>query len=176
MRRALVVSLALLCSLGGLAACGDEDDGGAVGAGGNGGNDSSSSDGGAVTDPPASDTTVPGDTTPETTPSGARVVNPTPGLLDPIPTAIDSITALENSKFEVRFYGGVEGCHGVDRIEVEEGDADVTITVYTGTPPEAAARACIEIAELQAVIAVVVSPLGERVIIDGSSGAEVPLS
>lgn len=167
MRRTLVVTLALLCSFGSLAACGDEDDGGAV----------ASDPNAPVTIAPLPvDPVDPGATPPETTPGGARLVNPTPGLDGVAAAAIDSVSELENNKLEVRFYGGVEGCFGVDHIDVVESDTDVTITVSTGTPPEAAARSCIEIAELQAVIAALASPLNGRTIIDGSSGAEVALS
>jgi hypothetical protein len=163
MRRSLVVLLALLSPLGLLAACGDDDDGGAVGS--SGGDPGT----GAV------ETTVPA-TTVETTPGGARVVNPTPGLNGVNPTALDSVVQQPNNKLEVRFYGGVVDCYGVDHIDVQEADDAVTVTVFTGTPPAAANTACVDLAELQAVIVALASPLGERHIIDGSSGADVPLS
>jgi hypothetical protein len=169
MRRSLVVLVALLCPLGLLAACGDDDDGGAVGSS-TGDTSGSGSGSGDVA------TTAPDATTVETTPGGARVVNPTPGLNGVNETALDSVVSQPNNKLEVRFYGGVVDCYGVDHIDVEEADDAVTITVYTGTPPAAAATSCIDIAELQAVIVALASPLGERHIIDGSSGAEVPLS
>lgn len=173
-RRPLVLAVAILAVLGPVAACGDDDD--AV-----------VSDPGTRISEPAPDdlpATLPGDDgnaagggdDGDAGDGGPRVVNPTPGLDGVVPTALDSAVALPSDKVEVRFYGGVEGCHGVDHIEVEEAAESVTVTVFTGTPPEAAARACIEIAEFQAVIVALASPLAGRAIVDGSTGAEVPLS
>lgn len=214
--RSLVVSLALLSSLGLVAAaCGDEDDGGAIvaegeagadqadggGSGSSAGNAGSGSAGGApATDAPSTDaSTLPaqdpdapvtddgnaggpvnggGGNVPIPAPGTgeARIVNPTPGLIGVIESAIAGAVLRDGNKVEARFYGGVQECYGVDRVEVEETAESVTITVFTGSPPDAAARVCIDIAELQAVLVALDAPLGERIVIDGSSGAEVPLS
>jgi hypothetical protein len=101
------------------------------------------------------------------------VVTPTPGLDGVVPAAIDSVVALDGAKLEVRFYSGVEDCYGVDRVDVEETDAEVTVSVFTGSRPEARDIACIEIAELVAVVLTLDAPLGDRVVVDGSSGAPV---
>jgi hypothetical protein len=103
------------------------------------------------------------------------VVVPTPGLDGVVAAAIDSAVALDGSKLEVRFYSGVEDCYGLERIDVEETEADVTVAVFTGSRPEARDVACIEIAELVAAVVTLDAPLGDRAVLDASSGAEVPV-
>lgn len=200
-RRSALLPLLLLVPLALLtAACGSDDDGGAieVGDGGEGadGDDGAGPDltqvfpvppGGAV------DTTVPVDPDTPVSDDGnsssggggdagapvggeARIVHPTPGLVGVVEATLDSAVLRDGNKVEARFYGGVADCYGVDHVDVVESPTDVTITVFTGSPPEAAARTCIEIAELQAVIVPLDAPLGDRVVLDGSSGAQVPLS
>ena len=195
MRSRLLLSTVLLCSLGLFAAaCGNEDDGGAIVAGdsdGDGGGNSSSGGGaagGPAVDVPITNVPLPVDpNTPVSNDPGddpamdpangeARIVSPTPGLTGVVESALDSALLRDGNKVEARFYGGVADCYGVDHVDVEETAAAVTITVFTGIPQEAIARSCIEIAELQAVIVPLGAPLGDRVVIDGSSGAQVPLS
>ena len=114
------------------------------------------------------DTTVPGDET--------AMVTPTPGLVNPTPSAIDSASRVTDEKLELRFYNGVPECYGVDRVEVEETDADVTVTVFTGGLPTDEPVACVELAVLQATAVTLEAPLGDRTLIDGSTGNAVPVS
>ena len=151
MTRLVIVATLLL----GLTACGNEDDGG------------------VVADDPDAPVTAPPDAGGPAPDGGARVVTPTPGLDGVVNAAIDSVVARAEDELEVRFYGGVAECYGVDRVEVTETDAEVTISVFTGSLPEAAGRACIEIAELQAVVVDLDAPLAGRAVVDGSSGAPV---
>jgi hypothetical protein len=139
----------------GLGACGGDDDGGVV-----------------ADDPdaPVTGAPDPGGPAPD---GGARIVTPTPGLDGVVRAALDSAVVLDDGRLEVRFYGGVQECYGVDHVDVAETDTEVTVSVFTGSRPEAAARACIEIAELQAVIVTLDAPLAERVVVDGSSGTPV---
>ena len=106
---------------------------------------------------------------------GAAIVTPTPGLGNVNPTAIDSAASTADDKLEVRFYNGVQACYGVDRVEVEETDADVTVTVFTGTLPGDGDRVCIDLAELQAVAVRLDAPLAGRALVDGSTGVPVPV-
>lgn len=66
----------------------------------------------------------------------------------------------------VTYWGGVEACHGLDRVEVDETEDRVTITLYQGSVP--GDRACIEIAVWKAVRVGLDAPLGDRVVIDGA--------
>jgi hypothetical protein len=159
-RRVLLLSIAGLALL--LAGCGD-DDGGVVA-----GDDLDA----PVSDEPGTDPTSGSDD-----PGGddLRVVEPTPGLDGTVENAIDSASVLENDKLEVRFYNGVEDCYGLDRVEVEETATDVTVTVVTGSRPDVAGRACIEIAELVVTVVTLDAPLGERTLIDGSAGTAVTM-
>lgn len=104
---------------------------------------------------------------------GAAILTPTPGLDNPNPAAIDSVHSTADNKLEVRFYNGVQECYGVDRVEVVETDTEVSLTVFTGSLPGNAARVCIDLAQLQAVAVTLDAPLGERAVVDGSSGAPV---
>ena len=118
----------------------------------------------------------PGDTEPVDPGDGVGPVTPTPGLVDPHPTAIDSVAVTadgDGTKLEVGFYNGVRDCYGLDRVEVTEADESVTIGVFTGSLPIGDV-ACIDIAELQMTVVTLDAPLGDRQVIDASTGAEVP--
>jgi hypothetical protein len=134
------------------------------------GSDSDDSGDVAVTNPPDSAPSDPG-----AGDGSARVVTPTPGLDGVVPAAIDSASALDGNKLEVRFYSGVEDCYGLERIDVEETEAEVSVAVFTGNRPEARDIACIEIAELVAAVVTLDAPLGERTVVDASTGAAVPV-
>jgi hypothetical protein len=157
MRRLLAV---LLLPLLLLAACGDD------------GADETVTD-----DDPTSDVPGPGDPGATEPPAGTDPVTPTPGLLDPRPTAIDSVAVVaggDGDKLEVAFYNGIRECYGLDRVEVEETDGSVTIGVFTGSVPPGD-QVCIEIAELQVTVVTLDAPLGDREVVDASTGAAVPV-
>jgi hypothetical protein len=96
-------------------------------------------------------------------------VEPREGLVDVRPHIFDSAEPVAPKRVRVQFYGGVEECEGLDRVEVREADEAVTITLFTGRLPEA--EVCIEIAVLKATTIKLGSPLGEREIIDGAESA-----
>lgn len=86
------------------------------------------------------------------------------------PNAFDKVVVLDERTLEVRFWGGVEDCYGVDRVDVEYGKEEVIVTVYAGRVPTA--EACIEIAVLTAVRVQLDEPLAGREIVDGAPSAE----
>jgi hypothetical protein len=92
---------------------------------------------------------------------------PRPGLVDVRPNPFDAVEVLDEKTIEVRFYGGVEECYGVDRVDVEYGVTEVTVTVHQGRVPTA--EVCIEIAVLTAVRVTLNEPLAGRKIVDGAA-------
>ena len=142
-----------------VAACGSEDNGGVIVGDPNA----------PVTAPAGSQDTVP--------PGGEAVlVEPRPGLDGVSITAIDSAVLVDDTTLEVRFYNGVQPCNGVDHVTVDETPTGVTVEVRVGSNPDAGGVACIEIAELQGVRVTLDAPLGDRAVVDASTGQPVPLS
>lgn len=111
-------------------------------------------------------TTVPSPSSPAPEPT-PLLVTPRMGLVDVKPNPFDKVVVLDERTVEVWFYGGVEDCYGVDRVDVKYGDADITVTVYQGRVPTA--EVCIEIAVLTAVRVKLDEPLAGRKIIDGAA-------
>lgn len=106
---------------------------------------------------------------------GPGVVVAEPGLLNPVPSAIESAAVVDDgdgTKLEVRFYNGIEECYGLDRVEVEETPEQVTIGLFTGGRPPGD-QVCIDIAELVATVVTLDAPLGDREVVDASTGAPV---
>jgi hypothetical protein len=106
-------------------------------------------------------TTLPGPTVLE--------VEPREGLVDVRPHVWDRAEAVAPKRVRVEFYGGVEECEGLDRVQVQETDETVSITLFTGRLPEA--EVCIEIAVLKATTVKLNSPLRGREIVDGAQFA-----
>ena len=149
---------ALVLAAAGLAACGADDDDGTVAGGGDTPVTSSLDTGGDGGDG-----------------EGARIVEPTPGLDNVVTAAIDSVAVIDPATLEVRFYNGVEPCYGVDHVTVVADTADsVTVEVGVGSNPDAGDVACIELADLQGVRLALAAPLGERAVVDASTGQPVP--
>ena len=95
------------------------------------------------------------------------MVTPRPGLTDPRPRAFDSVDVEDERTLLVKYYGGVEECYGLDRVDVQYGRDEITVTVYEGRVP--GADVCIEIAVYKAVRVNLDEPLGGRKIVDGSA-------
>ena len=98
----------------------------------------------------------------------ALTVSPRPGLVDVRPHIWDRFEQVGPRKLRIEFYGGVEECEGLDRVEVEETARRVTVSLFVGRVPEA--EVCIEIAVLKAVTVLVDGPIGDRQIVDGAAG------
>ena len=121
---------------------------------------------GAGPDPDQPVTSEPVTTVPNPPPTMLEV-EPREGLVDVVPHIWDSAEPIGPKTIRVEFYGGVEECDGLDRVEVEETEKTVTITVYTGRVPTA--EVCIEIAILKATTVELDSPLAGRKIVDGAA-------
>lgn len=111
-------------------------------------------------------TTIPSPASPEPEPT-PLLVTPRPGLIDVRPNPFDKVVVLDERTLEVRFWGGVEECYGVDRVDVEYGETEITVTVYQGRVPTA--EVCIEIAVLTAVRVKLDEPIAGRKVTDGAA-------
>lgn len=98
-----------------------------------------------------------------------RLLEPEPGLVDVMVQPWDSSEVIGPGTVQVTFYGGVEECYGLDRVEVREGPRRVVISVFMGRKPHA--EVCIEIAELQSARVTLDEPVGDREIVDGTAVA-----
>lgn len=124
----------------------------------------------ADTEPPAAEpdepigTPVPPPPTPpEPSP---QVVERRDGLVEIRARPWEDVEVLSPRRLRVLFWSGVEECYGLDRVEVEETDHIVTITLFEGRVPEA--EVCIEIAVWKAVDVRLDAPAGDREIVDGA--------
>jgi hypothetical protein len=124
-----------------------------------------SSPGPAAPPPDSPATSTPGTPAPGPT---ALPVSPRPGLVDVRPQPWDRAEVIGRNEVGVEFYGGVEECEGLDRVEVKESEEAVTVTVFVGRVPSA--EVCIEIAVLKSVTVPVDGPISGREIVDGAAG------
>jgi hypothetical protein len=113
-------------------------------------------------------TTVPSPSSSEPEPT-PLLVTPRPGLVDVRPNPFEKVVVLDERTLEVRFWGGVEECYGVDRVDVKYGDSEITVIVHQGRVPTA--EVCIEIAVLTAVRVNLDEPIGGRKIVDGAGNS-----
>jgi len=122
------------------------------------------------------DTTVidPGTTPTHSPPTsdGAQPVMPEPGMSDDIRSRpFDRAEFTDDgSAVDVYFYGGVQECYVVDRVEVDQSDPAVAeLTLFEGVRP--GAEVCIEIAVSYVTTVPLDSPVGpEAVVVDGTDG------
>lgn len=101
---------------------------------------------------------------------GPSRVEPQPGQADVRKVGWEGYSKLGPKKLEITYWSGVEPCHVLDHVDVEEDDAEVSITLFEGHSPMDEDTACIEIALLKSVVVELGSPLGKREVIDGHGG------
>lgn len=106
-------------------------------------------------------------------PGGAKfeIVEPYDGPVDQaIPVAWERSRARgsDDRSFLLIYWSGVEPCHVLDRVEVEERADEVVATIYEGAASDQQNVACIEIAMQKAVRITLDEPLGERKLVDGA--------
>lgn len=104
---------------------------------------------------------------PEPTP---QVVEPRPGMVAVTPISLDTATIGDDDvTLTITFWAGVEPCSVLDHVDVREGAAVVTVTLYQGSDPSAGDVACPEIAMLKQVSVILDHPLADRGIVDGAA-------
>lgn len=97
----------------------------------------------------------------------AQVVKPRPGLKGVRATSYDKVDVGEDDRTLTVFYwGGLEACYGLDRVDVDYSPEAVTLTVYQGRVPEA--EVCAQIAQYKATKVPLKEPLAGRRIVDGA--------
>jgi hypothetical protein len=96
---------------------------------------------------------------------------PNRGLGNPRPTTIDRVSFEgDRSKLRVTYWGGVEDCYGLDRVDQRWNKDSVVLTVFTGTKRLPANTACDDIAVSLATVVGLQQELGNRRVIDGNTG------
>ena len=98
--------------------------------------------------------------------SGPLFVQPRPGLVDVRPHQFERVRVTGPRTLTVRFYGGIETCEGLDRVEVDYEEKRVVVTLFVGRVPTA--EVCIELAVLKATRVQLEEPVAGRAIVDGA--------
>lgn len=113
--------------------------------------------------------------------AGAPGAEPDPGtakVVEPHPGGTDNTRARpwervvpngDQTELTVFWTSGVAPCTVLDRVDVEETEDTVTITVYEGSDPANPGAMCIEIAEYKAHTVELERELGPRSIVDGAA-------
>jgi hypothetical protein len=76
----------------------------------------------------------------------------------------------DRSKLRVVYWNGVEDCYGLQRVDQQWKKDSVVVTVFTGRKRLPANTSCIDIAVTAATIVALRQELGNRTVIDGSTG------
>ncbi len=92
---------------------------------------------------------------------GATVVQPVPGIVDATAHAWDHIdVAADGRTITVYYWGGVDSCYGLDRVDTTFDDGVLHVTVFEGRLGDLPAdTACIEIALLKSVTITLDQPI-----------------
>lgn len=93
-------------------------------------------------------------------------VQPRAGLVDVRPHRFERVRVTGPRTLVVRFYGGVEACEGLDRVELDYEENRIVVTLFVGRVP--AAEVCIELAVLKATRVRLDEPVGGRKVVDGA--------
>jgi hypothetical protein len=80
---------------------------------------------------------------------GATPIAPDPKVIDPRPQAWDHvIISPDGTMLWVHFWGGVLECNGLHSVEVSPTASGIDLQLFMGLQPDAAYKACIELAVL----------------------------
>ena len=77
---------------------------------------------------------------------------------------------IDDRTVALTYYGGVEECYGLARVEIGYTPEAVTITLFEGRVPSA--DVCIEIAVLKEAMVALDEDLAGRDLVDGATEAE----
>ncbi|AMO58977.1 Uncharacterised protein [Mycolicibacterium phlei] len=102
---------------------------------------------------------------PEQPGDGRALFTDNPAIVDAHPLRAESFNRLPDDRaIAVHFTTGTPQCYGVHATATETPET-VTVALTSGALPEAAGRACIEIAVFGAVEVALAEPLGDRVVL-----------
>lgn len=105
---------------------------------------------------------------------GALVVRPSSDVRNPLPHAIEGYSTEDGpaggeSRLLVFYWGGVEDCWRLAKVDSKETTEEVVVTVYEGSPAALPpGTACLEMAVLKVVEVDLMGPLGDRRVLDGA--------
>ncbi len=122
---------------------------------------------GSPLDPESPVTSAPGQN-PSSPRGGPLFVQPRRGLVDVRPHQFQRVRVGGPRTLIIRFYGGVEACEGLHRVQTEYEPKRIVVTLFVGRIPTA--EACIEVAVLKATRVELGEPVAGRKIVDGASG------
>ncbi|AOW94260.1 hypothetical protein BFN03_01555 [Rhodococcus sp. WMMA185] len=91
---------------------------------------------------------------------------PRPDIVRANPTPFESWSRTDDGNIAIHFVTGTPECYGADATAVET-DSTVTISLRTGTLPEAADKMCAQVAIFATMEIPLQGPLGDRQVIDG---------
>jgi hypothetical protein len=100
---------------------------------------------------------------------GPLPVSPRGGLIDIRPHAWEKARVIDDRTVALTYYGGVEECYGLARVEVRYAPEAVRITLFEGRVPSA--EVCIEIAVLKETVVALDEDLAGRDLEDGATEA-----
>jgi len=96
-----------------------------------------------------------------------------PELVDVRPVPILSVRSLGSTTIELTVEGGVEPCFIIEQVEVVETADQVELSVNAGSEPGAI---CIQIIELHTTTVELADPLGDRAVVDGTTGKPLDIA
>lgn len=101
----------------------------------------------------------------------AELVEPRDGVAEMRPRSWEDVeTSPDDPRtVTVYFWSGVEPCHVLGDVQVEETDDTVTITLFEGHEEGSGDVACIEIALYKKVIVELAEDIGARSLLDGAA-------
>lgn len=105
---------------------------------------------------------------------GALMVRPSSDVRNALPHAIEGYLTADGpagaeSRLLVLYWGGVEECWRLAKVESRETSNEVVVTIYEGSPAGLSpGTSCIEIAVLKVVEVDLTEPLGQRRVLDGA--------